>query len=145
MDDNEACSPPPTLLIVTGSTLRAEEADRPLGYCLREHAIASMGPATAAVLVISDFRFLHDKALSNSPVISVGGPGVNALAHKWLEILPFVLIVEDEFFVQLDEKWPARASIWGMDHRTTRLAVSTFAERHLAGFLSACCSHNDGA
>jgi hypothetical protein len=72
------------VLVVVGSTLRAEELDRPLGYFLRQRIEqawdAAAGPVQ--VLVIADFRWLHEEALQALPTISVGGPGVNALAQE---------------------------------------------------------------
>ena len=37
---------------------------------------------------MADFRWIHDEPLQKLPTISVGGPGVNALAHRWLEDVP---------------------------------------------------------
>jgi hypothetical protein len=131
-------NPDDCILIVTGSTLRAEEMDRPLAYYIRQfildHHCRSTPPT---VYVISDFRYLDASRLAELPTISVGGPGVNALAHKWLETLPAVLTVDCEFYIQLadDEGDPPRASIWGMDHESTRLAVASFLENYLDRFI----------
>lgn len=128
------------LLVVVGSTLRAEELDRPLGYFLRqqiEEAWATgddRGPLR--VLVIADFRWLHEDVLHVLPTISVGGPGVNALAQQWLEEVPLSLAVEDQYYIQMDPDLDEpRASIWGMDNGTTQIAVSVFVERFLPRFL----------
>ena len=85
-------SPLRLLLIVTGSTLRAEEMDRPLGYYLKQRieGILSASADQAGsklghdlsdyqVRVIADFRWIHDEFLQSLPTISLGGPGVNAL------------------------------------------------------------------
>src|SRR3954466_1525099 len=97
-----AVEPPArSLLIVTGSTLRAEELDRPLAYYLKQrieqptaHAGPSPGPGPAPipgpfrVRVVADFRWIHEKKLQALPTISIGGPGVNALARDWLPEAP---------------------------------------------------------
>src|SRR4051794_2951319 len=86
------------LLIVTGSTIRAEEVDRPLAYYLKqqvEKALEALDPDPAFVVrVVADFRWLHDEPLQTLPTISLGGPGVNALAHKWLGDVPVTLAVD---------------------------------------------------
>ena len=99
------------LLIVTGSTLRAEEMDRPLGYYLKqriEQAVLEgstkghQGLEDFRVRVIADFRWIHDKPLQGLPTISLGGPGVNALSHRWLEEIPFSLDYGQRYFIQMD-------------------------------------------
>ncbi len=102
------------LLIVTGSTLRAEEKDRPLAYYLKQRIekflldgddrdlgldptagdapreVQEASESQAARLeglqirAVADFRWIHDDLLQGLPTISLGGPGVNALAHRWL-------------------------------------------------------------
>src|SRR5271165_6903788 len=142
------------LLIVTGSTLRAEEMDRPLGYYLKrriEEALNASLNASATkktgdisdyqVRVIADFRWIHDEFLQGLPTISLGGPGVNALAHRWLEEVPISLAYNDRFFIQMDpELSEPRVSIWGMDNSTTQIAVSVFLDRFLPRFLERCAS-----
>jgi hypothetical protein len=142
------------LLIVTGSTLRAEEMDRPLGYYLKrriEEAISASSNTTEAkealdlsdyqVHVIADFRWIHDEFLQKLPTISLGGPGVNALAHRWLEEVPISLAYNDRFFIQMDpELNEPRASIWGMDNPTTQIAVSVFLDRFLPSYLQRCAA-----
>jgi hypothetical protein len=138
------------LLIVTGSTLRAEELDRPLAYYLKqrieqlpaEAATAndpSPGPFRARV--VADFRWIHEKKLQVLPTISVGGPGVNALARDWLEVVPVSLAVDEQYYIQMDpDLEEPHASIWGMDNSTTQIAVSVFLERFLPRFLEHCAS-----
>ena len=140
------------LLIVTGSTLRAEEMDRPLGYYLKqriEEAVkATAGQSEAGhdvsdfqVRVVADFRWIHEKKLQNLPTISVGGPGVNALARDWLEEVPVSLAVDEQFYIQMDpDLEETRASVWGMDNSTTQIAVSVFLARFLPRFLERCGS-----
>jgi hypothetical protein len=131
------------LLIVTGSTLRAEEVDRPLAYYLKqqvEDRLESEGLASdemPPVRVIADFRWLHEEPLQRLPTISLGGPGVNALAQKWLEDLPVSLAVDDQYYIQMDPDLDEpRASIWGMDNPTTQIAASAFVQKFLGRFLA---------
>jgi len=138
MSESEAL--PELVLVVAGTTLRAEQMDRPLAYYLQSQ-IEELGKEhdCPPPLVISDARYLHEKDLQQLPTISVGGPGVNLLAQKWLDELPSVLTVEEKFLVQmaLDDP-PPRACIWGMNNPLTKVAVVTFVERFLPRFLQAC-------
>lgn len=131
------------LLIVTGSTLRAEELDRPLAYYLKQQVEARLEADGALpedlppVRVIADFRWLHEEPLQRLPTISVGGPGVNALAQKWLEDLPVSLAVDDQYYIQMDPDLDEpRVSIWGMDNPTTQIAASAFVQKFLPKFLT---------
>jgi hypothetical protein len=132
------------LLIVTGSTLRAEEVDRPLAYYLKqrvEQYLAEHDPdgPPVQVRVVADFRWIHDEPLQDLPTISVGGPGVNALAHRWLEEVPVALAVDERYYLQMDpDLEEPRASVWGMDNATTQIAVSVFIDRYLPRFLEHC-------
>ena len=143
-------SPVRLLLIVTGSSLRAEELDRPLGYFLKQRIEQSLGKAVTAgrddledyiVRVVADFRWMHDEPLQSLPTISLGGPGVNALASRWLEELPVSLAYGERYFIQMDpELVEIRASVWGMDNATTQIAVSVFLDRFLPRFLERCAT-----
>lgn len=134
------------LLIVTGSSLRAEELDRPLAYYLKkkieEHEVEHAGDGPRLVVrVVADFRWMNDEPLQKFPTISVGGPGVNALAHRWLEEVPVALAVDDRYYIQVetdDADEPPRASIWGMDNGTTQVAVGVFLERYFPDFHERC-------
>jgi hypothetical protein len=138
------------LLIVTGSTLRAEEMDRPLGYYLKQRIEQSLSEAATTghhgledyvVRVVADFRWMHDKPLQNLPTISLGGPSVNALAHQWLVEVPVSLAYSERYFIQMDpELTEIRASVWGVDNATTQIAVSVFLDRFLPRFLERCAT-----
>jgi hypothetical protein len=138
------------LLIVTGSTLRAEEMDRPLGYYLKQRIEQTLFEAPTKgrqgledylVRVIADFRWIHDEPLQSLPTISLGGPGVNALSHRWLEEIPFSLDYGERYFIQMDpDLTEPRASIWGMDNNNTQIAVSVFVDRFLPRFLERCAT-----
>jgi hypothetical protein len=139
------------ILIVVGSSLRAEEADRPLAYYMRQQiqdALERFEGAQAElardfqVLVISDFRWLRDEPLQRWPTICLGGPGVNALAQHWLESLPLSLAVDDHYYVQMDpELDEPHVSIWGMDNPSTQLGVAAFLQRFGGRFLEHCLNH----
>lgn len=141
---------PRLLLIVTGSTLRAEEMDRPLGYYLKkqiEQALSKLGTGGLQgvddyfVQVVADFRWIHDEVLQRLPTISLGGPGVNALAHKWLEEVPVSLAYSEQYFIQMDPNLTEpRASVWGMDNASTQIAVAVFVDRFLPRFLERCAT-----
>ena len=136
------------LLIVTGSTLRAEEMDRPLGYYLKQRIEQMLVEALTKgrdgledylVRVVADFRWIHDEPLQSLPTISLGGPGVNALSHRWLEEIPFSLDYGERYFIQMNPNLAEpRASIWGMDNNTTQIAVSVFVDQFLPPFLERC-------
>jgi hypothetical protein len=138
------------LLIVTGSTLRAEEMDRPLGYYLKQRIENSLAQAVATkqsslddylVRIVADFRWIHDEPLQSLPTISLGGPGVNALSHRWLEEVPVSLAFSERYFIQMDpDLAEPRVSIWGMDNASTQIAVSVFVDRFLPRFLDRCAT-----
>jgi hypothetical protein len=128
------------ILVITGTTIRAEQMDRPLAYYLQsELEVLAEGDEDRFGLVVSDARYLNDEDLQDVPVISVGGPGVNVLAQRWLDDMPVVMHVEQKFFIQADwNATPPRASIWGMNNPLTKVAVITFAEKFLKRFATAC-------
>jgi len=142
--EDEEGEPAPMILIVTGSALRAEEVDRPLAYYLKqqlESALMDRDEPTP-VRVVADFRWIHDEPLQALPTISLGGPGVNALSHRWLEEVPLVLAVDEEYYLQLSpDADPPIASIWGMNNAHTQLAVAVFVQRHLPIYLDAVARH----
>jgi hypothetical protein len=126
--------------------------DRPLGYYLKqhiEHALAGgkdqakgfQAIRDCQVHVIADFRWIHDEVLQVLPTISLGGPGVNALSHRWLEEVPISLAYNERYFIQMDpDLTEPRVSIWGMDNSSTQIAVSVFLDRFLPRFLERCAS-----
>jgi hypothetical protein len=135
------------LLIVTGTSLRAEEADRPLAYYLMhllQDGLAQRNAAQIRVRVISDVRWLHEESLQVLPTISLGGPGVNLLAKQWLDDVPLSLAVDERFCIQMPPDFEEpRVSIWGRDNANTQLAVSAFQNRYLPRFLDHCAAHAD--
>lgn len=133
------------ILIVTGSDLRAEEADRPLAYYLRQQILRALvdrgEDRETSVLVIADLRWLGDADLQACPTISVGGPGVNLLAHRWTEDppIPISLAVDNDYYIQMDpELDDLYVSLWGMNNASTQIAVNAFVQRFLSSFLDGC-------
>jgi hypothetical protein len=141
-----AQTPDRFLLIVTGSTFRAEELDRPLAYYLQQQVDRSLNESDPPLgrfqtRVVADLRWFHDKKLQSLPTISIGGPGVNALARHWLEEVPVSLAVDDQYYIQMDPDLQApHVSVWGMNNSTTQIAVSVFLDRFLPRFLQHCAA-----
>ena len=128
------------ILVVTGASLKAEVMDRPLAYRLKDAIDQAGEPAEGRLaIVISDIWYLNTDALHERPVISVGGPGVNALSQYLWRRIPGALVVEGVLLIQQDVTYQdLRASIWGMDHETTVEAVETYIGKgYLADFLRA--------
>ncbi len=129
------------LLIVTGSTLRAEQADRPLAYHLKEVIEKQLEEHSSdlQIAVISDLWYLNSEALQKVPMISVGGPGVNAVAANLYEKLSKTLIVDERLVIQMDmHLQDLRASVWGTNNDLTVNAMELFIDRdHLNNFVSA--------
>jgi len=134
------------VLIVVGSSLRAEEADRPLAYRLlrrieawakrhREQMTLRMQP-----VICTDLWYINHADLQKRPTICLGGPGVNALSAYFAQHLPDdqknqpdprVLIQIDPDFTDL------RVCVWGSDHDLTVKGLQLFNRRYLDGFLRA--------
>lgn len=132
--------------IVTGVQLNAELGDRPLAYRveqeLRDRLAVALPPPGEAELprlvpaVISDVLYLNNDSLQDRPAISIGGPGVNALAGILTDKLPTALAIENSLVIQIDQEMSEhqQCSIWGMDHVQTVRAVELFLSR---GYLDA--------
>ena len=137
------------LLIVTGSTLRAEEMDRPLGYFLKQKIEDALEhgsrPAGAVWMTIKcawwpifagsttsryrAFRPFHSVARGSMPSRTAGSRkypshwlSASATSSRWTP------------------SWPSRASVWGMDNASTQIAVSVFVDRFLPRFLDRCAT-----
>jgi len=149
MDESEVGAD--QVLIVVGADLRAEIADRPLAYHLREliHqwqgqlAVEQAGePVTAVELastvVCTDMCYLNSPQLLASPAISIGDPGLNAASAYLANRLPTAMVLDGRFRVHLDPEFvDAQACIWGVNPRATADALDVFAERYLTDFLRA--------
>ena len=140
------------LLIVVGAHLRAEIADRPLAYALRDQLLRwlddHVGGTTDGhrpdVVVCTDIWYLNNYELRSRPTISIGGPGVNALAAYLADRLETAFVVEDVLAVQLDLAFvDPVASCWGTTHDSTVAAIDAFCERYLDAFLEDAMKRTD--
>jgi hypothetical protein len=126
------------VFLVTGSNLVAEQKDRPLAYFLKAQVDRYGGddPGRRGI-VVGDLWYEANEVMHNYPTIAVGGPAVNAVSRRYWHRLPVALAVDNVFVIQADVTGgDLRASVWGMDHETTREAVQTFYEKgHLRKFL----------
>lgn len=127
-----------TVVLVTGSSLTAEERDRPLAYRLKaEIDRRGSGHAYRRAVVVADLWYLQNRIFHLNPTIAVGGPGANAVSQELGESLPTVYSREERVFVQADfEGEPKRAILWGVDASCTSAAVDAFmTEGHLDDLL----------
>ena len=119
-----------TILIVVGSDINPEEKDRPIAYHLKQQIEKTPEYGSLPFrkcIVISDSLFESDKIIQICPTISIGGPGVNALAARLADKLPIIIARDDRFFIQYDENGANnQVSIWGMNQETTVEAVDLF-------------------
>lgn len=89
-------------------------------------------------LVCSDVWYLNNEELQTLPVLSIGGPGVNALTANLGDKIPSAFVIEDELIVQVDLDFHDLSVVmWGMDHGATVRAVDAFFERYLDAYLTA--------
>ncbi|MCA9293497.1 MAG: hypothetical protein KDA20_06765 [Phycisphaerales bacterium] len=130
------------LLIVTGAHLRAERSHRPLAYRLHDVIAQRFAGDDAMrgaldVLVCSDLWYLNNEDLRHRPTISIGEPGVNALAAFLADRLEPAFVVDDVLSVQLDlDGVDLVASCWGTTPGATASAIDAFVERYLDAFLT---------
>jgi hypothetical protein len=135
--------PPHRVMVVVGSHLRAEEADRPLAYRLvqeieewKETYAAQLG-TDILPLVCTDLWYLNHDELRRQPTICVGGPGVNALSAYLAKHLSQEN-QEADVLLQIDPDFTdLQACIWGRDHALTAHGVQLFVDRYLDGYLRA--------
>lgn len=135
------------LWIITGVQLTAELGDRPLAYRVegevRRLLAELLGPAPEGELpllspaVISDVYYLNSDEAQTRPLISIGGPGVNAVAGALVNEVPTIVAIENTLVVQMDlEMNDLRCAVWGMDHLDTVRAVDLFLTRgHCETFI----------
>ncbi|MCK4872524.1 MAG: hypothetical protein KAS72_07345 [Phycisphaerales bacterium] len=133
------------VLLVVGAHLRAEVADRPIAYRLRDAILAWMEEACELddetlppvdVVVCTDVWWLNNNELRECPTISVGGPGINALSAYLGDKVPSAFVVDDSLIVQMDvELTDLLACVWGMNHEQTIAAADVFTERYLDSFM----------
>ncbi len=120
-----------TVVLVTGTTLPAEERDRPTAYHLKaEIDRRGVGHIYRRAVVVGDQWYLENRIFHLNPTIAIGGPGANGVSSDFAQALPTVLNVEDRLFVQADfDGELKRASLWGVDARSTLAAVEAFVQR----------------
>jgi hypothetical protein len=123
--------PEETVVLVTGSSLTAEERDRPLAYGLKEEIDRrGSGHAYRRAVVVADLWYLENGLFQQNPTIAIGGPGVNGVAQELSELLPTVFNGDDQVFVQADfEGELKRAALWGANAAATAAAIEVFATR----------------
>ncbi len=123
-----------TVVIVTGSDIRAEERDRPTAYRLKQEIDRrSDGQPFRRAVVVGDVWYLDHRIFHLNPCVAVGGPGVNGLAAELTQQVPVVWTQDQRAFVQVDfEAEAKRAVLWGMDAEATMMAVQAFVSQ---GFL----------
>jgi hypothetical protein len=122
--------------IVVGVQLAAELGDRALAYRIEQQLREKLDAGADDVggrlspAVISDVYYLNSEEAQSRPVISVGGPGVNALTAQLINVLPTVVAIENTLVIQMDlEMADPRAAVWGMDHLQTVKAAELFVEK----------------
>lgn len=122
-------NPTNLIVLVTGSTLRAEAQDRPLAYRLRRVIRKRIAKeAFLRPVVVSDIWYLNSESLQQMPTISIGGPGVNAASQYFFSKLPTALGIDGLLLIQMDVALEDhRCCVWGMDHRKTIDALKVFA------------------
>lgn len=133
-----------TLLIVVGAHLRAEMADRPLAYELRDRIDVWQQThrdkmnVTLQVIVCSDIWYLNNEKLQTCPTISLGGPGVNALSAYFAQNLNQDADQEQQVLIQIDPEFTdLRVCVWGTNHELTVKGVDLFTSQYLDGYLRA--------
>lgn len=132
------------LLIVVGSHLHAEVADRPQAYRLRErigawveHNAIDVDPPVLPV-VCSDIWYVKQESLQRRPTISIGGPKANALSAYFNDTLPPGVVRDERIAIQLDPEYTdLRVSIWGFDHEATVDALEYFVRDYMDSYLRA--------
>ena len=118
-----------TVVLVTGSSLTAEERDRPLAYLLKtEIDRRGEGHTYRRAVVVADLWYLDNRIFHLNPTIAIGGPGANGVAQEFSNILPTVYSSDETVFIQADfEGDPKRAALWGSNAAATARAVEVFA------------------
>ena len=143
-EPNESINHSNTLLIVVGAHLRAEVADRPLGYELQQRVNEWLEEhqeqmnVSIDVIVCSDIWYLNNEQLQQCPTISIGGPGVNALSAYFAQNLKHDTGQEQQVLIQIDPEYTdLRVCIWGTNHELTVKGLDLFNRQYLDGYLRA--------
>jgi hypothetical protein len=120
-----------TVLIVTGTSITAEDRDRPLAYWLKDEIDKrGVGHTYRRAIVVGDAWYLDNRIFHMNPTIAVGGPGANALAQQLVGELSTLWSEDERTYIQGDFNGERkRASLWGMDTGATAAAVESFVIR----------------
>jgi hypothetical protein len=142
--DERELGPDPVVLIVVGARLRAEQADRPLAQKLQKRIRRWLARHEETLhthiepIVCSDVWYLNSDELQARPTISIGGPGVNALAAYFAQDLEDEPEDQNQVLIQIDPEFTdLRVSIWGMNHALTSKGLDVFSREYLDGYLRA--------
>ena len=138
--DNPVTASDRLLVVFVGAHLRAELADRPLGYRLRESILQWQAghPEVTPLqpVVCTDLWYLNAEDLMVRPTISVGAPELNAVSAFFANRLPTALVIDDSLQVQLDPEFVTlQACVWGVNEEATATSVELFEKRYLDPFL----------
>ncbi len=143
-DSKPGLDPSHLLLIVVGAHLRAEDADRPLAYRLRDHINEWVDRHRQSLstpikpVVCTDIWYLNHTVLHARPTVSIGGPGVNALSSHFARSIAGKSDDEQQVVLQIDPEFTdLRVSIWGTNHDLTIKGVDLFLSDYLEAFLRA--------
>lgn len=120
-----------TVVLVTGSSIAAEERDRPSAYQLKaEIDRRGAGHAYRRAVVVGDVWYLENRIFHLNPTIAVGGPGANAVAHEFASALPTLYSQDERIIVQGDFQGEIkRGALWGADSLATAAAVEAFVRQ----------------
>src|SRR4026209_2244703 len=123
--------------MVTGSSVNAEERDRPLAYRLKsEIDRRGAGHAYRRAVVVADLWYLQNRIFPPNPTIAIGGPGANGVSQDFSEELTTVYSRDERVFVQADfEAERKRACLWGVDVSSTAAAGEVFMTAGQPGAL----------
>jgi hypothetical protein len=130
------------LFIVTGSTLPAEVAQRPIAYALKaklERLAADEDPSPLAVVVCGDIWYLNTPLCRSRPTISIGPPDANALTAYLADRLSSVGDHEPNSIILMDPTMnDLVAACWGDTDAATASSIKRFGERIAPHFITEC-------
>lgn len=103
-----------------------------------------MGMHPCTVMVCTDVWYLNDDDLRACPVVSVGGPGVNALSASMGGRVPSAFVIDNVLAVQIDTEFEElQACCWGMGTRACAAATELFVDKYLNDFMTAATAQWD--
>lgn len=123
-----AIANPETILLVVGCNPIPELLDRPLAEVLRDgiDALGAPNPFRRGI-VLGDMYYLSDSSLWQYPVLSVGGPFVNALTAQISQSAGMHHVFGSLYWVRSHGE-PPRAAVWGQSSRGCYESVRQFIE-----------------